>query len=92
MSLDLDLVLLNGKLTEQPKELRRVIADPERIFFNTHEPRFFEELYSLCTGDFTYKVTENAQKSPLTVSICIEDTESKTSKFGSKNSQFRMDA
>ena len=91
MCLDLDIVQQIGPIKEKLKDQRQLIENPERLFFNTRQPRFFEELYSLCTGNFSFTIKENPQKSPVTISIVIEDTESRSCKSETRNARFRID-
>ena len=64
-----------------------MIDQPERLYFNTHDPRLFEELYDLYTEKNGFKITVNVHTSPLTVKN--EEVQSRSSRKLSP-SQYRM--
>ena len=45
--------------------------NPEKLFFNTHQSKFFEELYEFSTGTNDYKILENPRN--LKIKIAIEE-------------------
>ena len=59
MCLDLEIVQKSGPFKAVPKALRPAIKSPDRLYFNTHQPCYFEELYRTLTNETDYKITAN---------------------------------
>ena len=60
MCLDLNIVSVIGPHKIMPKKQRPAVERPDRLYFNTLEPRYFEELYQLYTNETDFKITPNA--------------------------------